>query len=131
MARAGMATPAADLDSEAATPDVICLPGVPIARCDTPGERLLEHSDEAGKQGEAQGGEGKPIVLLAAMSKGSCQPETTLPADLVLDGESQDGEEEHPVLIGDNSDAEESGSEAAPARSVTLHPETSERSLCV
>ena len=54
-----------------------------------------------------------------------------LSADLVFDGESELEEGEPPVLIEGDSDAEENGREAAPAPAVTLHPETSERSLCV
>ena len=54
-----------------------------------------------------------------------------LSADLVFDGESELEEGEPPVLIEGDSDVEENDREAAPARAVTLHPETSERSLCV
>ena len=52
-----------------------------------------------------------------------------LSAPLVGGGENEEGE--LPDLIEGDSDAEENGREAAPARAVTLHPETSERSLCV
>ena len=52
-----------------------------------------------------------------------------LSAPLVGGGENE--EEELPDLIEGDSDTEENGREAAPAPAVTLHPETSERSLCV
>ena len=52
-----------------------------------------------------------------------------LSAPLVGGGENEDGE--LPDLIEGYSDAEENGRESAPAPAVTLHPETSERSLCV
>ena len=52
-----------------------------------------------------------------------------LSAPLVGGGKTEEGE--LPVLIEGDSDAEENGREAAPAPAVTLHPETSERSLCV
>ena len=52
-----------------------------------------------------------------------------LSAPLVGGGENEEGE--LPVLIEGDSDAEENDREAAPARAVTSHPETSERSLCV
>ena len=52
-----------------------------------------------------------------------------LSAPLVGGRENEEGE--LPVLIEGDSDAEENDREAAPARAVTSHPETSERSLCV
>ena len=52
-----------------------------------------------------------------------------LSAPLVGGGENEEGE--LPVLIEGDSDAEENDREAAPARAVTSHPETSGRSLCV
>ena len=52
-----------------------------------------------------------------------------LSAPLVGGGENEEGE--LPVLIEGDSDAEENDREAATARAVTSHPETSERSLCV